>query len=108
MPGVLTELFGNIVRAQIDLTRATQARVYAQIGNNFAAPGAIIFFQFSLDGGATWSTLTGSAAASAMGANLSGWTKIPGSAKQDVLVRAVSNNGTNGNVDIEAVHLQVK
>jgi len=108
MPGSLTELFGNIVRVQIDLTKASLARVYTQIGNGFGAPGAVVFCQFSVDGGASWSALTGNASASVSGANLSAWTRIPSTAKQDVLVRAVSNNGTNGNVDIEAVHLQVK
>jgi hypothetical protein len=108
MPGAITELFGNIVRVQIDLTKAALARVYAQIGNSFGAPGAVIFCQFSTDGGTTWNTLTNNASVSNTGASLSAWTKVPSGAKKDVLVRAVSDNGTNGAVDIEAVHLQVK
>lgn len=108
MPGVITELFGSVVRVQVDLTKATQARVYAQIGNSFGALGSVIFCQFSVDGGNTWNALTNNAAVSSMGAHVSAWTKIPAAARQDVLVRAVSDNGTNAIVDIEAVHLQVK
>ena len=108
MPGNVTELFGDIVRVRIDLTNASQTRVYAQIGDNYSSLGAVIYCQYSLDGGVTWYDLTKKAAASSRGANVSDWRVVPAAAKQDLLVRAVSKNGTNGYVDIQAVHLQVE
>ncbi len=108
MPGNVTELFGEIVRVQVDLTNASQVRAYAQIGSNYGPSGAIIYCQYSLDGGATWKALTNSASASSSGPHLSTWATVPSGAKQDVLVRAVSSHGNGFDVDIEAFHLQVK
>jgi hypothetical protein len=108
MPGNVSELFGEIVRLQADLTNASQVRAYAQIGSNYGPSGAIIYCQYSIDGGKTWKLLTNSAAANSTGAHVSTWANVPSGAKQDVLVRAVSNHGNSYDVDIEAFHLQVK
>lgn len=108
MPNAVTELFGDVVRVQADLSAAARARVYVQIGNSFGAPGTIVFCEYSLDGGNSWHSLTKAASVSSTGANVSPWTMIPALGKADVLVRAVSSNGTNSSVDVEAVHLQVK
>lgn len=108
MPGTLSELFGEIVRVQVDLTNASQVRVYAQIGSNYGPSAAIVYCQYSVDGGTTWKVLTNSASAGSTGAHLSTWANVPSGAKADVLVRAVSNHGNSSDVDIEAFHLQVK
>jgi hypothetical protein len=107
LPGATTELFDQIVRVQADLSTSSCARVYAQIGENYGPPGAVIFFQYSIDGGANWYRLTQDASLSASGAHVSVWGSIPNPAKKDVLMRVVSFNGVNTNVDIESVHLQV-
>jgi hypothetical protein len=108
MPSATTELFGDVVRVQVDLTNASQVRVYAQIGNAYGPSGSIIYCQYSLDGGNTWNQLTKASPASSTGAQLSVWAPVPSAAQQDVLVRAVSSNGNYGDVDIEAVHMQVR
>ena len=108
MPANLNELFGETVRVQVDLTSASQVRAYAQIGSNYGPSGAIVYCQYSVDGGTTWKGLTSSASASSTGAHVSTWATVPSGAKQDVLVRAVSKNGNSSDVDIEAFHLQVK
>jgi hypothetical protein len=108
MPSTTSELFGDIVRVQVDLTNASQVRVYAQIGNTYGPSGSNIFCEYSLDGGNTWNQLTKASAASATGAQLSVWAPVPSAAQQDVLVRAVSSDGNYGDVDIEAVHMQVR
>lgn len=107
LPGALTELFGDLVRVQADLTGAGCTRLYTQIGENYGPVGAVMYFQFSLDGGVTWNRLTQDADISTSGAHVSGWRQVPSAARHDVLVRAVGDNGTNTNVDIKAVHLQV-
>lgn len=107
LPGATTELFDDVVRAQVDLSAAGCTRVYAQIGENYGALGTIIYFQYSIDGGVNWDRLTQDASISSKGAHVSSWTLIPSAAKADVLVRAVSENGTNTSVEIQAVHLQV-
>jgi hypothetical protein len=108
MPSSATELFNDVVRVQADLTNASQVRVFAQIGDNYGPSGSIVFCQYSIDGGNSWRPLTTAATASAKGAQVSTWSSIPTGAKQDVLVRAVSNHGNNTDVDIQAFHLQVK
>jgi len=108
MPSTTSELFGDIVRVQVDLTNASQVRVYAQIGNAYGPSGSNIFCQYSLDGGNTWNQLTKASPASSTGAQLSVWASVPSAAQQDVLVRAVSSDGNYGDVDIEAVHMQVR
>jgi hypothetical protein len=108
MPSNTTELFGSTVRVQTDLTNASQVRVYAQLGSNLGPSGAILYCQYSLDGGTTWHSLTTSADASASGAQLSTWADVPDAAKVDLLVRAVGKHGNNSDVDIDAFHLQVK
>jgi hypothetical protein len=108
MPSTTSELFGDIVRVQIDLTNASQARVYVQVGNAYGPSGSIVYCQYSSDGGNTWYQLTKPALLSSTGAQVSVWASIPSAAQQDLLVRAVSSNGNYGDVDIEAVHLQVK
>jgi hypothetical protein len=107
LPGAITELFDQVVRVQADLTTSTCARVYTQIGENYGPPGAVVFFQYSSDGGTNWYRLTQDASLTSSGAHVSLWWAIPNAAKSDVLLRAVSSNGINTNVDIEAVHLQV-
>jgi hypothetical protein len=107
LPGAVTELFGDLVRVQADLTGAGCARLYAQIGENYGPVGAVMYFQFSLDGGVTWDRLTQNADISTSGAHVSVWKQVPGAARHDVLVRAVADNGINTNVEIKAVHLQV-
>lgn len=107
LPGAVTELFNQLVRVQADLTSASCARVYTQIGDNYGPVGAAIYFQYSLDGGTTWYRLTPDAALGAPGPRVSVWGNIPTAAKTDVLIRAVSANGINTNVDILAVHLQL-
>lgn len=108
MPVNLTELFGEIVRVQVDLTNATQIRAYTQIGSNYGPSGAVVYCQYSVDGGTTWKALTNFASANSTGAHVSVWATVPSGAKQDVLVRAVSKYGDGSDVDIEAFHLQVK
>ena len=108
MPGALTELFNDNVRLQADLTKASQARIFVQVGSSFGPIGSMIFCQFSTDGGNTWSSLTGSASVSSTGAHLSSWSNLITAAKKDVLIRAVSQNGISLPVDIKAVHLQVR
>jgi len=108
MPANLNELFGDTVRVQVDLTSASQVRVYGQIGSNYGPAGAILYCQYSTDGGTTWKVLTNSAAANSTGAHVSTWATVPSGAKQDLLVRAVSKYGNGSDVDIEAFHLQVK
>lgn len=108
MPGTQAELFGDTVRVQVDLTNASQVRLYVQTGDNYGPSGAVIYCQYSTNSGSTWHTLTSNAAVSSKGAQLAAWASVPSGAKQDVLVRAVSNYGNNSDVDIEAVHLQVK
>ena len=108
MPGALTELFGDTVRVQADLSNSTQLRVYIQIGAQYGPVGSIVYCQYSVDGGTTWSALTRSALVSSTGAHVSAWSGVPSAAKYDVLVRAVSKNGSGGYLDIKGVHLQVK
>lgn len=108
MPGGLTELFENGVRLEVDLSRASQARIFVQLGAYIGSPGAVIYVQFSLDGGQTWNRLTPSAAIDSGTVSVSAWGDIPSQAKCDLLVRAVSDKGTNGRVNIEALHLQIK
>ena len=108
MPANLNELFGETVRVQVDLSSASQVRAYAQIGSNYGPSAAIVYCQYSVDGGTTWKGLTSSASASSTGAHVSTWATVPSGAKQDVLVRAVSKYGNSSDVDIEAFHLQVK
>lgn len=108
MPSGLTELLGEIVRVQADLTNASQVRVYTQIGDNYGPPDSIVYCQYSLDGGATWAELTDTAVVASTGPQLSLWVPVPRSARRDVLVRAVSEHGIDADVDIEAVHLQVR
>ena len=108
MPSNTTELFGSTVRAQVDLTNASQVRVYAQLGSNLGPSGAILYCQYSVDHGTTWHSLTTSADASASGAQLSTWAAVPVAATMDLLVRAVGKHGNNSDVDIDAFHLQVR
>jgi len=108
MPANLTELFGDTVRVQVDLTSASLVRVYTQIGSNYGPSNAIVYCQYSTDGGTTWRTLTNSASVASTGSHISTWVTVPSGANQDVLVRAVSKHGNGSDVDIEAFHLQVK
>ena len=108
MPEPLTELFGIPVRLPIDLSRGSKVRLFIQIGSEAGSIGGVIFCQYSLDGGATWQRLTSSAATGLTGESLSIWSDIPSEAKQDLLVRVVSDNGTNTPVVINSVHLQIK
>lgn len=107
MPGALTELFGGILRLQADLTSAGCARSYVYIGDNIGPIGAAIYFEYSVDEGRNWFRLTLDTDISTYGPHVSPWWAIPSDARRDVLVRAVSANGTNTSVDILAVHLQV-
>jgi len=104
----LTELFGEIVRVQVDLTNASQVRVYTQIGDNYGPPDSIIYCQYSLDGGTTWAALTDAAVITSTGPHVAVWMPVPSGARRDVLVRPVSIHGIDGDVDIEAAHLQVR
>lgn len=108
MPGALTELFSDVVRIQADLTKASQTRAYASIGSAVGPIGAVIFCQFSTDGGNTWTTLTGNVSASSTGSHVSPWVNVPSAAKKDVLIRVVAQNGISLPVDIKAVHLQAR
>jgi hypothetical protein len=126
MPGGVSELFGGIVRAQADLRSATQARVYVEIGSNYEAIGSVFYLEYAVPGfskmergprswtmpldptSQMWFRLTQDADVSSEGSHVSKWATIPSLAKGDVVVRAVSSNGTNGKIDILAVHLQVK
>jgi hypothetical protein len=92
----------------MDLTNASQVRAYAQIGASSGPAGAIVYCQYSIDGGTTWHVLTTSADASTSGAEFSTWSPVPAGATQDVLVRAVGKHGNNSDVDIDGFHLQVK
>ncbi len=108
IPSARGELFGQSARVQIDLSNSSQTRVYVQIGGAYGPLGSSIYCQYSLDGGTSWHSLTAPAPVSSGGAQLSPWVLVPAAAKQDVLVRAVSQYGSDGFIDIEAVHLQVK
>ncbi|MBZ5600472.1 MAG: hypothetical protein LAN83_19390 [Acidobacteriia bacterium] len=108
MPGALTELFNDVVRVQADLTKASQVRLYAEVGNQFGPVGSLIFSQFSTDGGQTWASLTASAPVSSTGSHVSPWVNVPSLAKKDVIIRAVAQNGISLPVDIKAVHLQAR
>jgi hypothetical protein len=67
-----------------------------------------VFSQFSTDGGQTWAGLTASTSVSSTGSHVSPWVNIASSAKKDVIVRAVAQNGISLPVDIKAVHLQAR
>ncbi len=108
MPWRVTELFNDTVRVQADLTKATQSRVYVEIGLQCGPPAAILYAQYSANGGATWNTLTNSVSVSLPGTHVSAWASLPSTARGDVLVRAVSRNGTGSLVEILGVHVQVK
>lgn len=107
-PGAKTELFSDIVRAQVDLTRASQARVYAEIGaDHYGSVGSAFYVEFSTNG-LTWTQLTNPVDVSAAGSRVSKWTALPASAHADVVIRAVGVNGTGAPIDIKAVQLQVQ
>jgi hypothetical protein len=108
-PDAETELLDDIVRADVDLTHASQTRLYAEIGGNQPGPpGSVFYAEYSLDGGQTWNVLTGSADVSATGSRVSDWVPVPAEATVDVVVRAVASGGTGGAICIKSVHLQVE
>lgn len=108
MPDFVSELFNDVVRVQLDLTNAMQTRAYLEIGPQHGPSGSVVFCQFSLDGGQSWSQLTNGASAASPGSHVSTWAAVPVKANGDVLVRAVSQNGGGDHVDIKAFHLQVR
>jgi hypothetical protein len=108
MPSPLTELYGDTVRIQADLSNATMVRIYAEIGSRFGPPGSTFFCQYSIDGGNTWNTLTSVTDVNAQGSHVSAWQQIPVGAAGDVLVRAVAEGGNKSTVDIKSIHLQAE
>ena len=110
MPAALTELPG--MRAQLDLTLASQARLTGNVQvAGFA--GSSIGLQYSTDGGTTWTYLNGgtgpSISLTSTGSVSSGWVNIAAAAKADVLIR-VGGVGGNGVADpqLGLVILQVR
>ena len=108
MPWFLTELYGDAVRIQADLSNATKVRIYAEIGSHHGPSGSTFFSQYSIDGGNTWNTLTSVTEVSTQGSHVSTWQQIPVGAVGDVVVRVVAEGGNASKVDIKAVHLQAE
>ena len=109
MPSVIAEIYDEPSRVQADLSHATMARIFVQVGPSGVGPvGANLFCQYSVDNEKSWFSLTTPAAVDSAGAHVSKWTSIPSKARSDVVVRAVGRLGSGSEVDIRSVHLQVQ
>jgi hypothetical protein len=105
----MTELFSDSGRLLLDLKNAAATRTVVRVGGRYGPVGARITFQFSVNGGATWSDLTRAADLSSAGTHAADWTPLPPPALADsVLVRAVGSNGAGSTIDFASLHLQVK
>jgi hypothetical protein len=109
LPSSITELFSDSARLLLDLKNAAAARTVVGVGARYGPAGAKVIFQFSVNGGATWSGLTLAADLSSAGVHASDWTPLaPGALADGVLVRAVGSNGAGSTIDFASLHLQVK
>lgn len=99
MPAALTEFQSSTHRRKFyDFTGMEFARLQANVMSAGAAP-AIIFAQYSLDNGATWSNLiTPTIALSSTGVKSTAYSALPANAMQNVLLRIVGSGG-NGSTD---------
>jgi hypothetical protein len=97
MPLAVTELGGSTsVRAWIDLSLYTQARIVANV-STIGTAGAVFAVQYSTDSGSTWNYLDGASGPSvsiaALGTVKSGYVALAAGALGEVLVRCVGSGG---------------
>lgn len=98
-PAALTELFGNLHRRTvIDLTHFERVTIACRVSTAGAA-SAVLYAQYSTDGGSNWSTLTSNQLAlNPAGTKATAWELIPSGARGIVQVRIVGVSG-DGAVD---------
>ncbi len=101
-PAGVTEFIGNESRRAVAiLTDAADFRMYATVLTASAAAGAVLFPQFSVDGGATWAdlqsggtTTAGQIDCTAATTQTTGWNTIAAGAKADpVMLRIAGKTG---------------
>jgi len=92
---------------QADLTNATVARVFVDLGKHHTPAGSTVFIQYSADGGQRWRTLRRLLLGTS-GPQVSPWERIPTSARADVLLRARTEASSLLASDVRSVHLQAK
>ena len=79
-----------------DLRHQNYARIGAKVVTSSTSPNTpIIYAQASVDGGTTWTTITGTQTLTAVGGTsvFSSWIQIPSSMKTDVIVRCAASGG---------------
>lgn len=111
-PAAATEFHGSI-RARIDLTGYTQARV--TLVNQAAGATSSLRLQYALSPFSSWAYLDGTSGptvvvpTSANSSAMSAWVNLEAAAKADVLLRAVTFGG-NGTEDpsFHKIHAQFK
>lgn len=96
-PAAETEFLSSASRRiAVDLTGYTQARFQAYV-TAVGAAGAVLYPQYSADGGTTWATLDGGVglrlALSSVQLRDSGWQTLVVGAKAEVLVRMAGSGG---------------
>ena len=100
MPAALTEYLGGTRwRMKADLIGYSEARILVQKANSVAATGATLAIQYSTDSGSTWNYLDGTSGpvvaidGSVDELKVSSWVSLAASAKDDVLMRIMGENG---------------
>ncbi len=100
-PAAVTEVFGNISRRTFAvLPNAVDFRFYCTVTVASAAAGAVLYPQFSTDGG-TWvdleaggTTTAGQANLTVTGARITGWLALAAGAKADpIFLRGAGKTG---------------
>ncbi len=101
-PAAVTEFLGNASRRAVAVSpSAVEFRFYCTILTASAAAGAVLYPQFSTDGGGTWADLQsgGTTAAGQIdlttaGSKVTGWVAIPAAAQVDpVFLRIAGKTG---------------
>ena len=104
------EVGNTLMRAQVDLSKATASRLVAQMstGSTYVAPaGSQLAALYSTDNGYTWSPLSRVDIPGA-GMKVGDWYAIPQGAAADVLVRLIGIASKNTTVRIYSAQLQLK
>ncbi len=102
-PAAVTEFLATALsrRTYTVLSDAAEFRFYCMVLTASAAAGAVLYPQFSIDGGGTWAdlqsggtTTAGQADLTTTGSKVTGWLALAAGAKADpVLLRVVGKTG---------------